>query len=319
MPETAVQGAAAAARAGVNVLLVGDEARLQPLLERLDTKIEVVHAGDVIGMGDHAGDVRRRRDSSVMKSVALVKEGRASAAVSMGHSGATMAAALLVLGRLPGVERPAIVTTIPSDRGPVALLDAGANADCRPVHLQQFAVMGSIYARVFLDRAAPTVGLVSIGEEPEKGNELTLATHTLLRQTPGIDFHGNVEGRDLLKGTTDVFVTDGFTGNVMLKLAEGEARVIFGWIREALTGGSLLTRLGALLVRGALQGLRARMDPNTIGAQPLLGVAGPVLIGHGSADASAVTNALLTARRTLEADLTGKLREALAELALAAA
>ncbi len=318
MPEAAVLGARQAHERGIPVVLVGDAERLAPLLAAGGPELPVEHAGDVIRMGDDATQVRRRKDSSVMRCMALVKEGRASAAVSMGHSGATMAAALLSLGRLRGVERPAIVTTIPSERGPVALLDAGANADCRPVHLQQFAVMGSIYARVFLDRADPTVGLVSIGEEPEKGNELTLAAHRLLKETAGVRFHGNVEGRDLLAGTTDVFVTDGFTGNVMLKLAEGEARVLFGWVRDALASGPWHVRLGALLVRPALRSLRSRMDPHSIGAQPLLGVGGNVFIGHGSADATAVLNGLATAWRAVSANLTDRLGAALLELAASA-
>lgn len=311
MPDAAVEGAVRAHREGIPVVLVGDSARLAPLLAAAGADLPVEHAADHIRMEEHAGDVRRRRESSVYKSMLLVKEGRAGAAVSMGHSGATMASALLVLGRIPGVDRPAIVTAIPSDRGPVALLDAGANADCRPAYLQQFALMGSIFARVFFGRDNPTVGLVSIGEEKEKGNELVLAAHPLLAATPGINFYGNVEGRDLFEGTTDVFVTDGFTGNVMLKLAEGEAKVLFRWIRSAIQEGNFLTRLGGLLVRGSLSGLRDRMDPGRIGAQPLLGVNGNAFIGHGSADASAVYYALRTAHTAVEARLTERLTEAL--------
>ena len=314
MPEAAVSGALAAHQAGISVVLVGDRARLNPLLEAAGTELPVEHTTDHIRMDEHAADVRRRRDSSVFRCMTLVKDGRASAAVSMGNSGATMAAALFGLGRLAGVDRPAIVTVIPSDRGPVALLDAGANADARPGWLQQFAVMGSIFAREFLERDNPSVGLVSIGEEPEKGSELVLAAHALLRDTPGLNFYGNVEGRDLLAGTTDVFVTDGFTGNVMLKLAEGEARVLFSWIRDAIRGGSFLTRLGGALVRPALSGLRERMNPSGVGAQPLLGVKGNVFIGHGSAQADAVENALKTVARINEAALVEKLELALGEL-----
>jgi glycerol-3-phosphate acyltransferase PlsX len=316
MPQAAVTGALAAAREGIEVILVGDEARLRPLLGE-GQGVTVEHAADVIGMEEHASDVRRRRDSSVMRTVALVKEGRAQAAVSLGHSGATMAAALLVLGRLPGVDRPAILATVPAATGFVALLDVGANADCRPAHLQQFAVMGSVYARAFLSRSEPSVGLMSIGEEPEKGNELVLAAHGLLRETRGISFYGNVEGRDLFRGTTDVVVTDGFTGNVMLKLAEGEARQLFSWIRTALTEGPLLTRFGALLVRKAVRGVAQRLDPGEYGAQPLLGVRGNVFIGHGSADARAVHNALRTADRAVRAGLLQKLASGLEGLSAA--
>jgi glycerol-3-phosphate acyltransferase PlsX len=317
MPQAAVDGALAAAGEGIEVTLVGDEAQLRPLVgDRPGIGIE--HASDVIGMKEHASDVRRRRDSSVMRTMALVKEGRAQAAVSMGHSGATMAAALLVLGRLTGVDRPAILANIPASTGFVALLDVGANADCRPAHLQQFAVMGSVYARAFMGRSDPRVGLMSIGEEPEKGNELVLAAHRLLQETAGINFHGNVEGRDLFRGTTEVVVTDGFTGNVMLKLAEGEARELFSWLRTALTDAPLLTRLGAMLVRKAVRGVAQRLDPAEYGAQPLLGVKGNVFIGHGSADGRAVLSALRTADRAVEAGLLQKLESGLGGLSAAA-
>ena len=305
MPEAAVEGALQAAEAGIPVVLVGDEKKL---LETIDGRgaLQVHHASDMMTMNDAASDVRRRRDSSIMQAVTLVKKGEASACVSMGHSGATMAAALLVLGRLKGVERPAILANIPAGDGFTALVDAGANADCRPAHLQQFAVMGSVYARAFYGMAEPSIGLMSIGEEEEKGNELTRAAHGLLKDTPNINFYGNVEGRDLLKGTTDVVVTDGFTGNVMLKLAEGEAKAIFGWLREGLTGGNLFTKLGAVLVKPALKGVAARLDPSEYGAQPLLGVNGHAFIGHGSADAKAVLSALRTAQRAVDARLAEK-------------
>lgn len=314
MPQAAVAGAKAAAKAGIPVVLVGDETALLAELSAQDADLPIHHAPDTIRMEDHAADVRRRKDSSVMRAMRLVKGGEASACVSVGHSGATMAAALLVLGRLRGVDRPAILANIPTDQGFSALIDAGANADCRPVHLQQFAVMGSVYARAFYDLPSPSVGLMSIGEEAEKGNELTREAHELLRTTPGIQFYGNVEGRDLLKGTTAVVVADGFTGNVMLKLAEGEAKVIFGWVREALSGGNLLTRLGAALVRPALRSIAARLDPGEYGAQPLLGVDGYAFIGHGSSDGRAIENALKTAKHAVDANLVAKLITGMAAL-----
>ncbi len=313
MPAAALDGAAAAAREGLEPVLVGDEAVLRPALEERGVRLEIVHAPDVITMDDHAADVRRRKDSSVVVAMRLVKDGRADAAVSMGHSGATMAAALLVLGRLPGVDRPAILANVPTGAGFAALLDVGANADARPAYLQQFAVLGSAYVRSVWGLEDPSVGLLSIGEEPHKGNELTRAAHELLAATPGINFHGNVEGRDLLEGITDVVVTDGFTGNVVLKLAEGEARVLFGWLREAL-GSSLRARLGGLLARPALRGVAARLDPSEYGAQPLLGVDGYAFIGHGSSDARAVTSALRTASRAVEASALQRTKEGLASL-----
>lgn len=319
MPKAAVEGALTAAKNGIDVVLVGDEPELRDHLERLDGSLEIVHASDVIGMDEHATDVRRRKESSVMKAMSLVKEGEASTCVSMGHSGATMAAALLVLGRLPGVERPAIAAGIPTRRGVCALLDAGANADSRPLHLQQFAVMGTVYSRALLGIDRPRVGLMSIGEEAEKGNELTRQAHGLLASTEGIDFYGNVEGRDLLKGTTDVVVTDGFTGNVVLKLAEGEARELFAWIRDALLGGGPLVKLGAALVKPALRRVADRLDPAEYGAQPLLGVQGNAFIGHGSSDARAVTSALRTGARAAREELTRRVAEGMAQVAQAGA
>jgi glycerol-3-phosphate acyltransferase PlsX len=311
MPDAAIDGALEAAREGVDVVLVGDEATLRAGLRERGGQLDVVHAGDVIGMAEHAAEVRRRRDSSVAVAAKLVADGHASALVSMGHSGATMASALFTLRRAPGVERPAIVANIPSRHGPVALLDVGANADCRPMMLQQFAVMGSLYARLVHGREDPSVGLVSIGEEPSKGNELARAAHPLLTETPGIRFHGNVEGRDLLAGTVDVMVTDGFTGNVMLKLAEGEARALFDWIREAL-GRDLRSRLGALLARPALRSVAKRLDPAEYGAQLLLGVGAPAFIGHGSSDARAVRSALAFARTTVEERVVERIGDELA-------
>ena len=313
MPDAAIDGALQAVAAGERVVLVGDEARLRDALRTRGAELPIVHAGDVIAMDDSASDVRRRRDASVVVASRLVKEGRAAAVVSMGHSGATMAAALLVLGRLTGVDRPAILANIPTQKGFSALIDAGANADCKPAYLQQFAVMGSVYARAFYDDPNPTVGLMSIGEEEGKGNELTLAAHALLKATPGVNFHGNVEGRDLLAGTTHVVVADGFTGNVMLKLAEGEAKVLFGMVRDALRS-SLRAKIGGLLVRPALRAIADRLDPGTYGAQPLLGVDGYAFIGHGSADARAVRNALGTARKMVEAGVRDRIADGVARL-----
>ena len=310
MPDAAVDGALQASRDGVPVLLVGDEARLRAMLDERGGDLDVLHAGDVIGMHDHAAEVRRRKESSVMVAADAVRDGTAGALVSMGHSGATMAAALLRLGRLDGVERPAIVANVPASTGTITLLDVGANADCRPRMLQQFAVMGSVYASIVHGKDDPSVGLLSIGEEPGKGNELVREAHPLIASTPGLNFHGNVEGRDILAGTTDVVVTDGFTGNVALKLAEGEARVLFGWIREALSS-TLRARLGGALARPALRHVADRLDPSTYGAQLLLGVGAPAFIGHGSSDARAVANALRFAHAAVRDDLVGRLTERL--------
>ena len=313
MPAAAVDGALAAAKAGAEVVLVGDETALQAELSQRGERLEVVHAADLISMDDHAADVRRRRDSSVMVAMQLVKDGRAAAAVSMGHSGATMAAALLVLGRLKGVDRPAILANVPTRDGFAAILDVGANTDTKPAYLQQFAVLGSAFVSSVWGRQNPKVGLMSIGEEAHKGNELTRAAHELLAATPGINFQGNIEGRDVFSGTIDVIVTDGFTGNVILKLAEGEARALFSWVKEALES-DLRSRLGGLLARPALRRVAQRMDPSEYGAQPLLGIDGYAYIGHGSADAVAVANAIRTARTALGANALERTKEALARI-----
>lgn len=308
MPDAAVAGAAEAARDGVPVVLVGQPDVLNAASRAHGVDLPIVEASDVIGMDEHASDVRRRTQSSVMRAAAEVKEGRASALVSMGHSGATMAAALFTFGRIKGVERPAIVANLPSQRGTVTLLDVGANADVKPSMMRQFAVMGRTYATVLHGIERPSVGLLSIGEEPGKGNELTVAAHALMQDLDG--FAGNVEGRDVFAGTTDVVVTDGFTGNVVLKLAEGEAKTLFTWIREAFRS-SLRAKLGGALAKPALKAVALRMDPSTYGAQPLIGVTQPTFIGHGSSDARAVANALRFAHRTVREGVVTRVTAAL--------
>ncbi len=312
-----VAGAVAAARAGVRVVLVGDRVKLHAELSQYpdinQLPLNIVDAPDVIGMDEHASDVRGRHEASINVATRLVKNGLAGAVVSMGHSGATMAASLFILGRLPGIERPAILTQLPSKAGMVALLDTGANTDVKAVYLLQWARLASLYLKVAEHRPSPTVGLLSIGEEDHKGNAVTLEAHALLRQhaqEQGINFVGNVEGRDIFLGSTDIVVTDGFTGNIALKLAEGEAKMLFGWIKEALNS-TLQSKLGGLLVRASLQELAATMNPSTYGATILLGVKGLSYIGHGSADAEAVTSALLRAERDYHSGLIAKLMAAL--------
>lgn len=314
-----VEGAVLAARAGVSVLLVGDRVKIHAELGNYagSTKlpIDVLDTPDVIGMDEHATDVRRRKEASINVCTRLVKEGKAAAVVSMGHSGATMASALLTLGRIKGVDRPAILTHMPAQGGFTTLLDAGANVDVKAVYLAQWAKLATVYLKVLEDRSSPTVGLLSIGEEEHKGSAMVLEAHELMKgmhQRKEIDFYGNIEGRDIFKSTTDIVVTDGFTGNVVLKLAEGEAKVMFSWIKEALNS-NLKSKLGGLLARDALRGLAERLDPSTYGASILLGVKGLAFIGHGSSDARAVKNALLRAARANEARLIPRLEAAHAE------
>jgi len=315
-PQVTVQGALEAQRCGVRVLLVGDEAKLHLELSKQGGRLPVLHAEDAISMDDHAGDVRKRPRSSVQVATRLVRDGQASAVVSMGHSGATMASALFTLGRQAGVERPAILNRIPCVGGVTYLLDAGANTDAKPSYYPQWARLASAYLEALPPerggKRAPTVGLLSIGEEDHKGSLVVLEAHALLRQTQGIHFHGNVEGNDIFAGTTDIVLTDGFTGNVVLKLAEGEAKAMFGWIREALSS-TPLSKLGGLLVRNSLRGLRKKMDPSEYGVSLLLGVKGLSFIGHGSADAKAVENGLLYAQSVLEAGVLERVSAAMSD------
>ena len=314
-PGAPVAGALEAAREGVEVLLVGDEAALTAELGRQGAAgapgVEVVRAPDVVGSEEEgARAVRAKPDSSVSLACRLVGDGRAGAAVSAGNTGATLAAATLHMRRIPGVIRPAIAVAVPAAGGrPVVLLDAGASAEARPEHFPQLALMGRLFARDLLGIAEPRVGLLSIGEEDVKGSEAVLAAHALLRGTPG--FAGNVEGRDILSRTVDVVVTDGFTGNVVLKTMEGTAGFLLGEVRAAL-GSSLPGRVGGLLVRPAMRRMRERIDPESYGGAVLLGVRGLAVIGHGNASGRGVANAVRLAARGTRERLVGQFAEALA-------
>lgn len=311
-PQATVKGALEAARLGIPVVLVGQTQALKEELAKQGGDLPIIEAPDVISMNEHATEVRKMKGASINVCMDLAKKGEASAVVAMGHTGATLASAMFTLGRIKGVERPAIMVEMPSEKGKVYLTDGGANADCRSSFLVQFAVMATAYARS-QGLNNPSVGLLNIGEEETKGNQLALETYPLLKGLSGINFFGNVEGKDIFRGTTDVVVTDGFTGNVVLKLSEGEAKSIFRWIREALTS-SLMAKIGALLVKGSLQKLRDKLNPSQYGAMPLLGINGAVFIGHGSADAYAVLNAIVKAKSVVEANLTEKITLAIAEL-----
>jgi glycerol-3-phosphate acyltransferase PlsX len=313
-PEVTIQGALDAARElDIHVTLVGRPEALGPgaLAEAEGLPIEVVYAAEVVGMHEHpAAAVRSKKDSSIVVGMRLVKEGRADAFVSAGNSGAVMAAALLVLGRCRGIDRPGIGTVIPTVKGRTLLLDAGANADVRAENLLQFGRMGSIYVNLLSGSARPSVGLLSNGEEESKGNALTLAAHALLRES-GLNFAGNVEGRDILRGTTDVVVSDGFTGNVALKAIEGTAELIQHVLREEVTRG-LRDKLAAALLRRAFRRVAARLDYSETGGAPLLGVNGLVFISHGRSNANAIRNALRVANEAAGHDVVGAINEAAA-------
>src|SRR4030081_1593266 len=288
-PKPEVEGAIQAARQyGTRVLLVGPENTLKAELARHRAAsrlpIEIIHASEVITMHDKAAQaVRTKRDSSMPVGLRLVREGRASGFVTAGNTGAAMASAKMVLGALPGVDRPALAMPLPTTTGsPCVLLDVGANVDCNVRNLAQFAIMGELYARSVLMIEKPRVGLLSIGEEETKGNDLTREALQVRKQLP-IRFIGNVEGRDLYNGHADVIVCDGFVGNVALKTSEGLARMVRDMLRESLMF-AVSKRVGALLARRGLKEFKKRLDQSEYGGAPLLGVRGPCIIGHGSSD-----------------------------------
>jgi glycerol-3-phosphate acyltransferase PlsX len=298
-PAEIVAGALAAVADGLTPVLYGPAG--------LETHgLELREAPDVIGMHDKPSEaVRSKPDSSLVAAVRAVAQGDADAVVSAGNTGAVLAAGLLELRRLPGVIRPAIAVPIPTQRGPSVLLDAGANADARPEHLLQFATMGAVFAEEILGVANPEVRLLSIGEEPEKGNKLTLGAHELLAAS-GLNFAGNTEGRDLLAGAADVVVTDGFTGNVALKLLEGTIRTLLQGLRQEIAS-SPTGKLGGLLIRPGTRAFRRRLDPDTYGGAYLLGLRGLAVVAHGSSSPTAVANAIRLAARGVEHDVVGRL------------
>jgi glycerol-3-phosphate acyltransferase PlsX len=268
--------------------------------------LEFQETSGVIEMDEKPAEaVRAKPDSSLVAAVRAVAEGRADAVVSAGNTGAMLAAGLLELRRIPGVMRPAIGVPIPSRRGPQVLIDAGANADARPEHLLQFATMGAVFAEEILGLSNPTVRLLSIGEEREKGNQLTLEAHELLAASD-LNFVGNAEGRDVLAGGADVLVTDGFTGNVALKAVEGTIRTVLESLREEITA-TTRGKLGGLLIRPAARRLRRRLDPDTYGGAYLLGLRGLAVIAHGNSSSTAIANAIRLAARGVEHDVVDAL------------
>jgi glycerol-3-phosphate acyltransferase PlsX len=294
-----VEGALAARVAGIEPVIFGAGG--------LDTGgLALVPTTQVVGMHEKPADAfRTKAEGSLVRAVKSVADGEADAVVSAGNTGAMLAAGLVLLRRVRGVRRPAIAVPIPSRRGPSILIDAGANADCRAEHLLQFATMGAVFAEEMLGIARPRVRLLSIGEEPEKGNQLTLEAHELLAASD-LDFRGNAEGRDILEGAADVLVTDGFTGNVALKAVEGTIRTLLDSLREEITASTAGT-LGGFLIRPAARRLRARLDPDTYGGAYLLGLRGLVVIAHGNSSATAIANAIRLAARGVDHDVVGRL------------
>jgi phosphate acyltransferase len=311
-PGTVVAGAIEGARSHkCGIVLVGNESQISGFLGSHDTSsldIEVVHAADEITMQDHpAQAVRRKQDASMNVAMRLVKDGKADAMLSTGNSGAMMASALMVLGRIPGIDRPAITSGVPNGKGVhTMLVDLGAVTDPKPVNMLQFAMMGQVYANTVVGIDNPTIGLLSNGEEESKGNQLVLRVHPMLRSMEGLNFVGNIEGRDILTGEVDVVVMDGFTGNVVLKTIEGTASMLLKVLRTELTA-TLPRKLAAMVLRPAFRALARRLDPSEIGGAPLLGVNGVVIITHGSSNDLAITNAVGVAVRAVEHDLQGEI------------
>ena len=312
-PGEIVAGSLAAARRLPNdeFVLVGNEAEVAPYVGEAPRNVSLRHARGTVGMKeDPASALRAQPDSSVAVAAGMVRTGEAGAFFSAGNTGATVAAALLGIGRLTGCRRPAIATMLPFD-APVLLLDAGATVSCRPQDLLNFAILGSVFARGYLRlESDPRVGLINIGEEPGKGDDLAKEAHVLLAASHATHFVGNVEGRDIGRGAADVLVTDGFTGNVILKTAEGVAWEILDMVREAITSNAT-SKLAGSFLRPQLLDVRARVDPENYGGSFLLGVRAPVVIGHGNSRARGVENALVEISRS-GSKLVENLAEALA-------
>ncbi len=320
-PTPDVVGAVMAAREyGVEIILVGDQAKIKPILDEQapgNLPIRIVHAPEMLTMEDKGEQLAfkaRHKDAqnSMAVGIDLVKKGEADAFVTAGNTGAGMVTALFRLGRLRGVDRPAVAPVFPTATGTCVVLDIGANPDCKPENLLQFAIMGSAYAEKVRGVHNPKVGLVSNGEEEGKGNELVRAATPLLKNS-GLNYYGNVEGKEVIGGKVDVAVTDGFVGNVMLKTAEAEGKLILDQVKAAIQKGGPLAMLGGLLVRPALRSIRKLLDPSEQGATILLGVNGLVLIGHGRSDATAIKSAIRLAKEAAEADVLGEIRAAIEE------
>jgi glycerol-3-phosphate acyltransferase PlsX len=316
-----VEGAVMASREyAIEVILVGDKDKIRPVLAAQNPgalPIRIVHAPEILSMEDKGEELAfkaRHKDAqnSMAVGIDLVKKGEADAFVTMGNTGAAWLTALFRLGRIRGVDKPAIAPIFPTATGSCVVLDIGANPDCEPNNLLQFAIMGSVYSEKVRGTKNPKVGLISNGEEEGKGNQLVRSALPLIKSS-GLNFYGNVEGKEVIGGKVDVAVTDGFTGNVMLKSSEAVGKLIVDNIRETIKNGSVLTKIGGLLVKPALGGIRKLLDPSEQGAAVLLGVNGLVFIGHGRSDALAVKSAVRVAKNAVDAKVLDAIKTAIEE------
>ncbi|WP_297049889.1 phosphate acyltransferase PlsX [uncultured Desulfovibrio sp.] len=312
-PAVVVPGAVEAARLhDLHILLVGDTPKVEAELARLDLEgigCEIVQADDVVHMNERPSDIlRRKKNASIQVACRLVKEGAADGVVSAGHSGATVACGMFIMGRLPGVERPALAALLPTEKEPVVVLDAGANVDCRPYHLFQFGLMGDAFARDLLGYAAPRVSLLSIGEEEGKGNSQVKEAYELLKMAHNLNFIGNAEGRDIFTGDVDVVICDGFVGNVVVKMSEGLAASLVRMLKRVFTSG-VMPALGALLARGAFRNFARTIDYAEYGGAPLLGLQGLAIVCHGRSNARAMTNAIRMSGAFVRKETNARLAE----------
>lgn len=318
-PEEVVLGAIEAVKAyKYDVVLVGDEKKIRKVMAEHGSeeseRLTIVHAAEVIEMDEHpAQAIRKKKDASIVVATRLVKEGVCDAVVAPGSTGAAVTAALLGLGRIKGIERPCIATPIPSKKGVSVLLDSGANSDSKPKHLVQAAIMGTHYAKYIFNIESPKIGLLNIGAEASKGNELSQTTYPMLEATKTISFYGNIEGRDITEGIVDVVVCDGFVGNVILKFGEGIALFIMQLVKDSIRKGGILAKLGAMAVMPAFKHLKKRLDFTEYGGAPLLGVDGSFIICHGSSKAKTIRHAVRVAGELVEADVVGHIRSSIEE------
>jgi glycerol-3-phosphate acyltransferase PlsX len=318
-PHPDVTGGVMAAREyGVEIIFVGDEAKIRPVLDAqnpIGLPIRIVHAAEMLTMEDKGMALvlkarRPKSGNSMAVGMDLVKNGEADAFVTAGNTGAASVTAYFRLGTIPGVDRPGLTPVFPTAKGSCVVIDIGANPDCKPENLLQFGIMGSIYAEKVRGVINPKVGLLANGEEAGKGNDLIKHTYPLLASS-GLNFYGNIEGKELIGGVVDVAVTDGFTGNIMLKCSEAVAKMLVDKIKEAIKHGGIFVMLGGLLIKPAMNGIKKLMDPSEEGAAPLLGVNGLVFIGHGRSDANAIKNAVRVAKNAVEADVLHSIQSAI--------
>ncbi len=310
-PETIVKGAISAANSlNISIVLVGDESKITPLVG--DSKnISIVHASELIDMDDSPLEAfKKKKDSSIHKGLNLVKDKKADGFISAGNTGAVMSCSLFILGRIPGVDRPALASLIPTKKGHALMLDMGSNVDSKPIHLEQYAMMGHYFSSQVLHVESPKVGLINIGEEEEKGNQLTQQVYETLKVS-SLNFVGNIEGKDLLYHKADVIVCDGFVGNTLLKFGEGLVEFIMSEIKLGVENSSLLPKIGALLLKPVLKTLKKKIDYEEYGGAPLLGINGVSVVAHGKSKEKAIVNAIRIAKESVETDMINKISTAI--------